>query len=215
MTRLLCLDTTAAHCAVALIDGKKVLSSNKEPMTKGQAERLFPMIDETLQTAGLSLKDLDAISVATGPGNFTGVRICVSAARGLALSLGIPAIGVSCLEALAYGHTGDVLAVLDARADHVYYQIFCDPKMPKDPTHMPRSELTQAVGPVDMCVGFNAADIAAELGAAASSEQMPAPEIYGFIAQTKDWTSEPRPAPLYLRSPDAALPSEPAPHIIP
>jgi len=126
-------------------------------MTKGQAERLFPMIDETLQTAGLSLKDLDAISVATGPGNFTGVRICVSAARGLALSLGIP----------------------------------------------------------DMCVGFNAADIAAELGAAASSEQMPAPEIYGFIAQTKDWTSEPRPAPLYLRSPDAALPSEPAPHIIP
>ena len=70
-------------------------------MEKGQAERLMPLISELLAEAGVVLADVTAIAVGTGPGNFTGVRIAVAAARGLALGLGVPAIGVTRLEALA------------------------------------------------------------------------------------------------------------------
>lgn len=215
MSLILSLDTTAARCAVALTKGQSVLSSKAETMTKGQAERLFPMTDEVLEEAGLTYEDLAAIAVATGPGNFTGVRICVSAARGLALSLNIPAIGVSTLEALAYGQAGRVLAILDARADHVYAQVFEDTKMPHEPAHLLRSDLSSSYSDVDTCVGFSADEIAADVGAKRAYDLMPAPETYGFIASARDWADAPRPAPMYLRSPDAALPSEPAPRIIP
>jgi len=214
MSLILSLDTTAAHCAVALLEGETLLASQSEPMTKGQAERLFPMMNEVLKNTKIDLKDLNAIAVATGPGNFTGVRICVSAARGLMLSLGIPAIGVSNLEALAYGHQEVVLALLDARADHLYAQIFNSPTMSQNPFHIAKSDLSADLPPIDRCVGFCAEEIAAEIGVPNFSTQMPSPETYGLIAQSRDWSNAPRPAPLYLRSPDAALPSEPAPHII-
>ena len=99
--RVLGFDTSAAHCAAAVVCGDRVLAERAEPMTKGQAERLFPLLEELLAEAGLAWSDLDAIGVGVGPGNFTGVRISVAAARGLALSLGIPAIGVSATEAAA------------------------------------------------------------------------------------------------------------------
>ncbi len=70
-------------------------------MSRGQAERLMPMLEEVLAGKGHSWKDLSAIGVGIGPGNFTGIRISVSAARGLALGLGVPAVGISGFEALA------------------------------------------------------------------------------------------------------------------
>ena len=70
-------------------------------MDRGQAERLLPMLEEMLAEAGVGWRDLDGIGVVTGPGNFTGVRLAVAAARGLALALGIPAVGVTVFEALA------------------------------------------------------------------------------------------------------------------
>jgi len=70
-------------------------------MARGQAERLMPMLEEMLAQAGHAWRDLAAIGVGTGPGNFTGIRIAVSAARGLSLALGVPAIGVSGFEILA------------------------------------------------------------------------------------------------------------------
>ena len=96
-------DTSAAHCAAALLSGDRLIASVTEDMTKGQAERLMPLIEEMLAGAGTGWRDLSLIGVGTGPGNFTGIRISVAAARGLALSLGIPAIGIGAAEALAYG----------------------------------------------------------------------------------------------------------------
>lgn len=72
-----------------------------EEMARGQAERLMPMLQAMLAGEGMVWEELDAIAVGTGPGNFTGIRIAVAAARGLALGLGIPAVGVSGFEALA------------------------------------------------------------------------------------------------------------------
>ena len=97
---VLAFDTSAAHCAAVLVRGDRVLARRDEAMDRGQAERLLPMLEELLAEAGLGWRDLDGIGVCTGPGNFTGLRIAVAAARGLALALGIPAVGVTRFEAL-------------------------------------------------------------------------------------------------------------------
>ena len=100
--RLLAIDTAADLCAACVLDteageqGRCVLD-----IGKGHAERLMAVIDAALASAGTSHADLDAVAVAVGPGSFTGVRVGVAAARGLALALKIPAIGVTTLEALA------------------------------------------------------------------------------------------------------------------
>ncbi|WP_420351498.1 tRNA (adenosine(37)-N6)-threonylcarbamoyltransferase complex dimerization subunit type 1 TsaB [Paenirhodobacter sp.] len=117
-------DTSAAHCAAALLRGGAVIAERCEEMTKGQAERLMPMLEEMLAGAGVRWADLGVIGVGIGPGNFTGVRISVAAARGLALSLGIPAIGVSRLEALAEGGPRPVVVLEDARRGQAYRQHF-------------------------------------------------------------------------------------------
>lgn len=85
---ILGFDTSAAHCAAVLLRGDMVLAAQHEDMTKGQAERLMPMLEQVLAEAGAGWGDLAALGVGIGPGNFTGVRISVSAARGLALGLG-------------------------------------------------------------------------------------------------------------------------------
>jgi tRNA threonylcarbamoyl adenosine modification protein YeaZ len=96
---ILGFDTSAAHCAAALLCGDRVLVSRREEMTRGQAERLMPLLEECLSDAGFGWSDLTAIGVGIGPGNFTGIRIAVSAARGLALALDIPAVGVDGFDA--------------------------------------------------------------------------------------------------------------------
>ena len=108
---VLAFDTAAAHCAAALVRGPAVLAARHEPMDRGQAERLLPMLEELMAEAGTGWTSLDGIGVVTGPGNFTGVRLAVAAARGLALGLGIPAVGVSIFEALA-DRPGDVTVTL-------------------------------------------------------------------------------------------------------
>jgi len=121
---ILAFDTSGPFCAAALRAGGRIVSQRNEPMPKGQAERLIPMLEEMLAEAGLGWPDLAALAVCTGPGNFTGVRIGVAAARGLALGLGVPAIGVTGLEALAHGAPRPVLACLDARRGQLYAQLF-------------------------------------------------------------------------------------------
>lgn len=102
---ILAFDTSGPHVAAALWDGQRSYTRVEE-MAKGQAERLLPLLQELLAEAGADWPAVTRIAVGTGPGNFTGVRISISAARGLALGLGIPAVGVSLFQAL--GHSGEV-----------------------------------------------------------------------------------------------------------
>ncbi|MFN3526583.1 MAG: tRNA (adenosine(37)-N6)-threonylcarbamoyltransferase complex dimerization subunit type 1 TsaB, partial [Paracoccus sp. (in: a-proteobacteria)] len=117
-------DTSAAHCAAALLRGDTVLAALHEEMTKGQAERLMPMLTGMLADAGLGFADLDVIGVGVGPGNFTGIRVAVAAARGLALALDVPAVGISATEAAAYGVPRPCRVVLPGRGDLVIWQDF-------------------------------------------------------------------------------------------
>ena len=201
---VLAFDTSAAHCAAALLlpDGRVL--TRLEPMEKGQAERLMPLLEELLQAAGLGWSDLTRLAVGTGPGNFTGVRIAVAAARGLALGLGIPALGITRLEALAFGLPRPITVVEDARRGEVYVQAFGSEMSEallldgSDLSHMlDTPHLTgSAAGPAALPPAVPLAEAMARLAAARALPQ-------------------PRPAPFYLRGADAAPPSDPPPVILP
>jgi tRNA threonylcarbamoyladenosine biosynthesis protein TsaB len=205
-------DTSAAHCAAALLSGEQVLAQRCEEMTKGQAERLFPLLEEMLASASAGWSDLARIGVGIGPGNFTGTRISVAAARGLALSLNIPAIGVSSFAALALELPRPLIACVDGRAGRVYVQDFASDGASAPITvtgsALPDDLLTPAHG----VTGFNATAIAARAGAKAHSPIYPLAVAIGLIAARATPDGH-RPAPLYMRPADAA-PARGAPPVI-
>ncbi|MCT8268854.1 tRNA (adenosine(37)-N6)-threonylcarbamoyltransferase complex dimerization subunit type 1 TsaB [Afifella sp. JA880] len=133
---LLALDTAGPFCAVALAtlqDGQINCHARREvEIGRGHAERLFPLIEECLADASVDYSDLTAVATTLGPGSFTGIRIGVAAARGLALALQIPALGVDVLEALCEGvrhgeaahrAAGLVAAILDAGRGNVFLRM--------------------------------------------------------------------------------------------
>jgi tRNA threonylcarbamoyladenosine biosynthesis protein TsaB len=127
--RVLAIDTALEACAVAVLDTGRGLTSRSLPMMRGHAEALMPLIATVMSTAAVEFSDLDRIAVTVGPGSFTGLRVGVAAARGLALAAGKPAVGLSTLAAFAapFFDADDakaLLAVIDARHDQVYMQLF-------------------------------------------------------------------------------------------
>ena len=210
---ILAFDTSAAHCAAALVQGDSVLAHRNEPMLKGQAERLMPMLEEIMSGADRSWSDLDSIAVGIGPGNFTGVRISVAAARSLSLALDIPAIGVSMFEALAYGTKGAAAILLDARRERVFWQRFQD----GTPASAPEQSDIDALTPADFAketvlYGHQADVLANRMGFAFRPLADFQPQTLAFVAGSKK--PDKRPAPIYLRPADAALPSDPPPLIL-
>ncbi len=197
---ILAFDTSGPFCAAALLLPDRVIL-RLEPMEKGQAERLIPLLEELLAEGGIGWPDLKAIAVGTGPGNFTGVRISVAAARGLALGLGIPAVGVTRLEALAHDLPRPLMVIEDARRGQVYVQAFT-PEGP-GPAH-----LADHVVPACAATGSAA-------GSGALPPALPLAEAIARIGAIRATTPQPRPAPFYLRGADAAPPSDPPPVILP
>ena len=122
-------DTSDQYVAAALYRGKENIRTKVEFMAKGQAETLMSFLNKLLAFSSLNWSDLSKIGVCTGPGNFTGIRISVSAARGLALGLKIPAIGVTSFEATLYGRGNENLALLPANKG--FYYIGSNPKNAK------------------------------------------------------------------------------------
>ncbi len=211
---ILGFSTSGPYCGAAVYDGHDVIAAQHEELAKGQAERLMPMIDEVLAEAGVTFSDLSAIGVGIGPGNFTGIRISVAAARGLALALDIPAIGVSLLEALAFDHKGPVLASISAGRDHFYLQRFA-PGADRGPELVPFDQITDWRHPDLTCIGNREGDIAAMIGATGGpAPYYPASAIARIAALRQGEVTAP-PAPLYLRAADAAPARDAAPTILP
>ena len=184
---VLAFDTSAAHCAAALLLGDRIVTRVDE-MAKGQAEHLMPMLEGMLAAQNLAWQDLDGIGVGVGPGNFTGLRIALSAARGLALGLGKPAIGVNGFDARAFGEALPFTATIPAPRDQSYVQEFrvgetSDPIQIASPAHPQKS----------------ASDLISSVAR---------------IAASRLGDSTKRPAPLYIRSADAAPPRDPAPVLL-
>jgi len=130
--RVLALDTATEACSVALLTDADVIGEWRE-VGRGHAEQILDMVDAVLGEAGIVLGMLDGIAAGVGPGAFTGVRIGVSVAQGLAFGAMLPVVGVTTLEALAMqamrAGPGQVLACLDARMGEVYWGCFAaDPE---------------------------------------------------------------------------------------
>jgi tRNA threonylcarbamoyladenosine biosynthesis protein TsaB len=133
---LLAIDTAAPRLQLALLMDQRV-DALVEEMPQGQAERIFPAIAELLARNGVSYAALGRIAVTTGPGSFTGLRIGLSAARGLGLALEIPVIGVPSLLALSLSSDNVPTAVLlDARRGEAYLQLFSGPASPDGPAQL-------------------------------------------------------------------------------
>src|SRR5262245_13564422 len=129
--RVLAIDTALEACSAAVLDSEQggVVASASLPMTRGHAEAVMPLIARVMDAAEIEFASLDRIAVTTGPGSFTGLRVGISAARGIALAAGKPAIGLTTLAGFAAPHIAahdgsPVVAVIDARHDHVYLQVF-------------------------------------------------------------------------------------------
>jgi tRNA threonylcarbamoyladenosine biosynthesis protein TsaB len=189
---VLAIDTSAAHCAAALLCGDRV-AVRVEEMAKGQAERLVPMVEELLVAEGFSMADVGLIGVGVGPGNFTGIRIAVALARGLALGLGVPAIGVTGFDAART--EGAEWVVLPAPRGQVYAQRF----LPE-----PEAALILEPGEVQGRIAYLADRPVADFVVA-----------IGRLALARSGVAHPRPAPFYLRGADAAPASDPPPVILP
>lgn len=124
---LLAFETSAKAASVALFDGEKLLGESYQNTGLTHSQTLMLMAEDLLKNCGAAVSDLTAVAVAAGPGSFTGVRIGVSAAKGLAWGKELPCYGVSTLEAMALGlgvQDGYILPTMDARRNQVYTALF-------------------------------------------------------------------------------------------
>lgn len=126
----LAIDTAAPRLQLALTSPAREPVTLSEEMAKGQAERLFPALAELLAEAGTDYRGLARIAATTGPGSFTGLRIGLSAARGLGLALGVPVLGIPSLTAISLSAKGPALVLLDAKRGEAYVQAFSGPGQP-------------------------------------------------------------------------------------
>ncbi len=211
--KILAFDTAAAACSVALwVDGA-LLARRFEPMERGHAEALVPMIEGVMAEARVPFRALDGLAVTVGPGTFTGLRVGLACARGLALALGRPIAPVGTLEALAEASAPEeragrsVVAALDARRGAVYWQVFGADLAPSGPPRIgPALSLRSPGGPL-LLVGSGAGLVRGALAAqernivlSSASDQPDAARVAALAARR---FSSARPgqeiAPLYLR----------------
>ncbi len=212
---LLALDTSANLCSAALFDDVRyrILALKSEDIGRGHAERLMGLLQELLDEAALSYEDINRIAVTTGPGSFTGIRVGIATARGLALGLEIPVVGVNVLEAIAFQHQRDDLAgniplvvAMDARRNEFFLQAFNGDKR-SVPASIPADDVAAFLPEGNFRIAGSAADMiiknTSRRDIAVCSIQ-PAANI-DFVARlaASKPTADEKPKPLYLRPADA------------
>lgn len=217
--KLLALDTAMSACSAAVVEDGRVLAVRSVVMGRGQAEALMPMVRDCMVEAGFAFAALDLLAVTTGPGSFTGLRTGIAAARGLALALARPLVGVTTLEVLACGvapaeQAGrPVLVAVDAHRGEVYAQPFSPdlaPLAPPSAWAVAAALAAAPAGPLHL-VGSGAALAAAVDPARCTiSSRPPDPDVTVLarlaLAHYRAGRRDPV-APLYVRAPDAKLPA--------
>lgn len=203
------LDTCLNACSVAVLDGDVVLAHASEAMARGHQERLAPMAQAVMAQAGIPFSRLQRIGATVGPGSFTGLRVGVAFAKGLGSALRIPAVGVGTLEALAAETPGLAAAIIDARRDQLYLQVFDGGQalMASDvlPVGAAAARLAElAMGRTLTLIGSGAPLLADT----APGADVLTPEGCDarVVARLAGRRSSAPIRPLYLRAPDAKLP---------
>jgi tRNA threonylcarbamoyladenosine biosynthesis protein TsaB len=220
---ILAIDTALDACAAAVLDTEagKLIAQESQAMKRGHAEALMPLIARVIKQSGIAFADLDRIAVTTGPGSFTGLRVGLSAARGIALAANKPVVGLTTLTAYAapvVSQNGEqpVISAIDARHDHVYFQVV---------SGNGGSLIQPRVAPIEEVLGAsrfgapylvgNAAKILADRWPADALppfkvDAQPAPDIAWVAWLGAAVSPNTAPArPFYLRAPDAKPQKDP------
>jgi tRNA threonylcarbamoyladenosine biosynthesis protein TsaB len=213
--RVLAIDTALAACAAAVLDSDRgIIASESQPMIRGHAEALIPLIARVMKQSDMTFAELGRIAVTTGPGSFTGVRVGLAAARGFGIATGVPVVGVSTLSVyaapyLAGNGKAPVVAAIDARHDHVFLQVFGPGGQTLVSPRLARlSEAIRAASAAPAYVVGSAAravaDGLAKNAAPRAVDPREAPDIM-WVAQIGAVTPQAQsaPHPQYLRAPDA------------
>ena len=214
------LDTATKACSVAVWRDGAVLAHECVRMERGHTEVLIPMVKRVLGAAALAFRDLDLVAVTVGPGAFTGLRVGLAAARGIALAADVPCIGVTTLEAIAAavprreGDSRVVLVVLETKRGDFYAQAFSPegvglaPPRAVDAAVLPdlvegREVVVAGDAGAAVIAGLHAAGMVAER--AAGAEYADACIVAGIAARRMRAKEGPlqRPLPLYVRRPEA------------
>ncbi len=210
---LLAIDTALERCSVGVIAGEAGPVLLTETIGRGHAERLFAQLTEAMAEAGLAFADLDRIAVTVGPGSFTGLRVGIAAARGIALVVGCPVVGIGTLAVLAEtarakAGPAPVLALIDAGRGEIYGQLFDANGEPATPPEIASpGNLAARLDKDIRLAGSGAPLVAAGLGPGGVVRIVhrdTGPEIGALVrlGLTAPAQAAP-PRPLYLRPPDA------------
>jgi tRNA threonylcarbamoyladenosine biosynthesis protein TsaB len=220
---ILAIDTALDACAAGVLDTDSgaLIAQESQPMKRGHAEALMPLIARVMQQSGIGFAALDRIASTTGPGSFTGLRVGLSAARGIALAANKPVVGLSTLTAyaapvVARNAAQPVISAIDARHDHVYFQVVSGDG---GSLIRPRvATLEEALGASRFGAAHlvgNAAKILADRWPADAPpplkvDPQPAPDIawLGWLGAAVSPDSAPA-RPYYLRAPDAKPQQDP------
>jgi tRNA threonylcarbamoyladenosine biosynthesis protein TsaB len=221
MVNVLAFDTAGNGCSAAVLRDGRLTAHRFERMARGQSERLFPMIAAALDEAGVAAAALDLVAVTVGPGAFTGLRIGIAAARGLALANGIPALGITSFAAIAAqvppeARAGRTLVVaLDSRRAEFYLQFFgADGAALGEGALVQPAELARRVpAGLLLLAGDAAPALAAVLGRKVALAPGPgiadaADVAHLAAAAWRPGQRPPPPRPLYLRPPDTTPPRQ-------
>src|SRR5882757_3136355 len=214
---ILAIDTALDACAAAVLDtdAAKIIAQESEAMKRGHAEALMPLIARVMKASGVAFMSLDRVAVTTGPGSFTGLRVGLSAARGIALAAAKPVVGLTTLTAYAAPFVGEnsahpILSAIDARHDHVYFQVVSgDGGSLIKPKVAPIAEALEASRFGAPHLVGNAAKILAERWPSDAPppfqvDALPAPDINWVAWLGAAVHPDTAPArPYYLRAPDA------------
>jgi tRNA threonylcarbamoyladenosine biosynthesis protein TsaB len=214
---ILAIDTALDACAAGVLDtdAGKMLAQESQAMKRGHAEALMPLIGRVIAESGVAFAGLDRIAVTTGPGSFTGLRVGLSAARGIALAASKPVVGLTTLTAYAapiVGQGGEhpIISAIDARHDQVYFQVV---------SGNGNSLIRPRVAPIEEALGasrFGAVHLVGNAAAILSQrwpthalppfnvDSQPAPDIAWVAWLGAAVSPDTAPArPFYLRPPDA------------
>jgi tRNA threonylcarbamoyladenosine biosynthesis protein TsaB len=212
--KILAVDTALGACSVALVEDGKILAHIFEPMDRGHAERLAPMVDEAMTAARTDFAMLDRLAVTTGPGTFTGQRVGLAFMRGLRLALKRPLTGITTLEAIAAAAMAQAAkskaaVIHDARREEAYLLLQQDQTVVLQPAVMPFQEALDRIAGFGPCAvaGTGAGAAAEKLGPAFALSAVRQPDAL-WVARLAAQRPAPEdaPGPLYLRAPDAKLP---------
>jgi tRNA threonylcarbamoyladenosine biosynthesis protein TsaB len=220
---ILAIDTALDACAAGVLDtdAGELMAQESLAMKRGHAEALMPLIARVMKAAGIAFLSLDRIAVTTGPGSFTGLRVGLSAARGIALAADRPAVGLTTLSAYAAPVVSQdaeqpIISAIDARHDQVYFQVVSGNGTPL---------IRPRVAPIEQALGAsrfgaphlvgNAARLLADRWPADAPppftvDAQAAPDIAWVAWLGAAVSPDTAPArPFYLRAPDAKLPKDP------